>query len=159
MVSGRVARSKTKTKRGNRLLRIDPDVVDALRVWRAVQKEQRMLFRKQWDDDRGHVFTHEVRFSKPVRYGVAIRPDWLSSKFRQYAKGASLPPLRLHGLRHSYVTTAAEQGVSSRDIADSVGHSSPAVLERYYRHTFERVQETASAQVAGAIREARAGGA
>jgi integrase len=134
-------------------------VIDALREWRSVQNGQRMRFRRDWDDDRGHVFTHEVRFSKPVRYGVAIRPDWLSAKFRQYTRAAGLPPLRLHGLRHSYVTTAAELGVSSRDIADSVGHSSVAVLERYYRHTFERVQETASAHVAGAIKRARGGGA
>ena len=117
-----------------------------------------MQFRRHRDDDRGHVFTRDVRFSKPVCYGVAIRPDWLSSTLRQYAKGAGLPPLKLHGLRHSYVTTAAEQGVSPRDIADSVGHSSPAVTERYNRHTFARVQETAPAGVAGPIKEARGGG-
>ena len=43
--------------------------------------------------------------------------------------------LRLHGLGHSYVTTAAEQGVSSRDIADAVGHADQSVTERYYRST------------------------
>jgi integrase len=141
------------------LLRLDPEVVAALRDWRKVQTEQRMRFRRQWDDDRDHVFTHEVRFSKPARYGVAIRPDWLSSKFRQYAKGAALPALKLHGLRHSAVTNAAENGATSRDIADAMGHASQTITERYYRHTFERVQETALAQVAGAIRQARGGGA
>ena len=157
MVGGQVAGSGPKTRRGRRLLRVDADVVDALKSWKAAQSAARLRFGAAWEDDRGHVFTHEVYFSKPARYGAAVRPDWVSHKFRQFCRGAALPALRLHGLRHSYVTAAAEQGVSSRDIADAVGHGDVTVTERYYRHTFERVQDVAQAQVAGAIRRARAG--
>ncbi len=159
MVSGQPQKSGAKTRRGRRSLRLDPEVVEALRTWRAAQSTMRLRWGAQWEDDGDHVFTHEMRFSKPVRYGVPVRPDWVSTKFRQFRKGAALPALKLHGLRHSYVTTAAEQGVSSRDIADAVGHADVSVTERYYRHTFERVQEVAQAQVASAIRSARGGGA
>jgi hypothetical protein len=72
----------------------------------------------------------------------------------QFRRGTALPALRLHGLRHSYVTTSAEQGVSPRGIADAVGHADVSVPERYYRHAFERVQEVAQEQVASAIRSA-----
>ena len=99
-----------------------------------------------------------MELTRPVRYGVPVRPDWLSEKSRRCAKGADLPDMRLHGLRHSAVDNAAEQGVSSRHIADVVGDT-PEVVERYYRLTFERVQEAALDQVGGAIRNARAGGA
>ena len=159
MVGGQPAKAKPKTKRGRRTLRLDPDVIDALKAWRAVQNKMRLRYGAAWEDDRGFVFTHEVWFAKPVRYGVAVRPDWVSRKFRKFCRGAALPALRLHGLRHSYVTTAAEQGADARDISDSVGHSSTAITERYYRHTFERVQEVAAAQVAGAIHKARGGDA
>jgi integrase len=159
MVGGQPAKAKPKTRRGRRTLRLDPDVIDALKAWRAEQNRMRLRYGAAWEDDRGFVFTHEVWFAKPVRYGVAVRPDWVSRKFRKFCRGAALPALRLHGLRHSYVTTAAEQGADARDISDSVGHSSTAITERYYRHTFERVQEVAAAQVAGAIHKARGGDA
>lgn len=158
MVGGHAERSKPKTKRGRRVLRVDPDVVAVLKTWKAEQNRLRLRYGSDWEDSQGHVFTHEIRFTKPIRYGAPVRPDWVSRKFRQFVKGADLPALRLHGLRHSYVTTAAEQGADSRDIADAVGHANQAITERFYRHTFERVQESAQAQVAGAIRRARGGG-
>jgi integrase len=159
MVGGRPQQSGAKTRRGWRSLRLDPEVVEALRTWKAAQNKMRLRYGAQWQDDGDHVFTHEMRFTKPMRYGVPVRPDWVSAKFRQFRRGAALPALKLHGLRHSYVTTAAEQGVSSRDIADAVGHADVSVTERYYRHTFGRVQEVAQAQVSSAIRSARGSGA
>jgi integrase len=159
MVGGQPQQSGAKTRRGRRSLKLDAEVVAALRTWKAAQNKMRLRWGADWADDGDHVFTHEMWFAKPVRYGVPVRPDWVSAKFRQFRKGAALPALKLHGLRHSYVTTAAEQGVSSRDIADAVGHADVSVTERYYRHTFERVQEVAQAQVANAIRGARGGDA
>jgi hypothetical protein len=66
---------------------------------------------------------------------------------------------KLYGLRQSAATNAADDGVSSRAIADAMGHADVATTEQYDRRTFESVQEAALAQVAGAIRQERGGGA
>ena len=105
------------------------------------------------------MFTHESRFTKPVRYGVPVRPDWVSSKFRQFRKGAALPALRLQGLPHTVATVAYEQGETSRTIADLLGHADQSVTDRTYMDTVQRLQDAAAARVASAISSARGGGA
>lgn len=159
MVAGQAARSKPKTKRGRRTLRLDPAVLEVLKAWRAEQNKLRLRYGAQWEDDRGHVFTHEMRFTKPIRYGVPVRPDWVSTKFRQFRKGAALPALRLHGLRHTVATVAYENGEDSRTIGDLLGHADQSVTDRTYMHTVQRLQDVAAARVAGAISSARGGGA
>ena len=45
-------------------------------------------------------------------------------KLRRLLKAAKLPILRFHDLRHSFATMALESGVSPRQVADWLGHSS-----------------------------------
>ena len=78
MVGGEVVDSKTKTKRGRRAVLLDADTVAVLREWKAVQDADRKRFAAKWEDAEDHVFTHGVYLSKPVRYGVPVRPDWVT---------------------------------------------------------------------------------
>jgi integrase len=121
MVNGAVKRSLPKTRRGRRILYVDPETVDALRAWQAAQAKEREAFAAQWQDEEDHVFTHVVRLSCPIRCGVPVRPDSVTRTFQKVAKQAGLPPLRLHGLRHSWATTGHLNGVGLRAIADQLG--------------------------------------
>jgi integrase len=44
MVGGRAARSATKTRRGRRSRRVEPEVIQALHDWRRVQNKQRLRY-------------------------------------------------------------------------------------------------------------------
>ena len=81
-----------------------------------------------------------------------LQGDYLS---QQYRRGAALPALRLHGLRHTVATVAYENGENSRTIGDLLGHADQSVTDRTYIHTVERVQAAAAARVGGAITSAR----
>jgi integrase len=50
-------------------------------------------------------------------------------------KRAKLPRIGLHGLRHSFATTALEAGVDTVYVSELLGHSSPAITMGIYQHT------------------------
>lgn len=76
--------------------------------------------------DTGLVFTDEI--------GRALEPPAVSSAFRRSVKVAGLPPLTLHGLRHTFATIGLEAGVDVLYVAEMLGHSSPAITQSVYQH-------------------------
>jgi integrase len=152
-VGGRVVESEPKTKRGRRVIRIDGPTVAALEVWNL---EQRVQHNEHWEDDAGRVFTHTVLAARPVRYGVPVGPGWVTAAFRELAASSDLPPLHLHGLRHSWATAALEAGENLRNVADHLGHADTSVTDRTYMATVQKVQDTTALRVARLIGSKRA---
>ena len=165
MVGGRVEVSSPKTSRGRRVVAIDPLAVGELRRWRATQLEEFVQYRKAWQDceptadGKGrprHVFTHVVRRGREGQdsYRVPIRPDWMCGAFRASAQ-ASLPPIRLHDLRHSWATLALQAGVHPKTVADQLGHANISVTLDIYSHVLPALQAEASSRVAELVTAAR----
>jgi integrase len=152
-VGGRVVESEPKTKRGRRVIRIDGSTVDALEVWNL---EQRVQHNEHWEDEAGRVFTHTVLAARPARYGVPVGPGWVTAAFRELAASSDLPPLHLHGLRHSWATAALEAGENLRNVADHLGHADTSVTDRTYMATVQKVQDTTALRVARLIGSKRA---
>ena len=156
-VGGRVVESAPKTRRGRRRIALDPGTLAVLEDWRRAQRRERMRYRKVWEDAGDHVFTHVVYFTKPPRYGVVIMPNWVTAAFRELQGSCDLPPLHLHGLRHSWATAALDAGEHLRAVADHLGHADTAVTDRTYTHTVRRVQDTTALRVAELITSKRGG--
>ena len=149
--------SAPKTRRGRRVIALDPATLEVLGDWRRVQRRERLRYGEAWEDKTGLVFTHTVLFTQPVRHGVPIAPRWVSGAFRKLAGGAELPALHLHGLRHSWATAAFEAGEHLRAVADHLGHADTAVTDRVYTHTVRPVQDTTAQRVAALFTSKRAG--
>lgn len=147
MKRGRVLVTGPKTRHGYRTLKLDPVTLGALKTWRKEQTRQLNDAGAAWEDDDHHVFRHSVVFSKPVRYGVAIRPDWATSVFRRLVKEAKLPRLTPHGLRHTWGTAAYEAGEPVRAMADHLGHADTAITDRVYVHHVRGVQDATALRV------------
>ena len=145
---GRVIVTGPKTRRGHRTLKLDPDTVAILDLWRREQARQRDAAGAAWEDSEHHVFTHGVYFTRPVRYGVPVRPDWASGAFRRMAAEAGLPALSLHGLRHTWGTAAYEAGEPLRAISEHLGHADTQVTDRVYVHNVRAVQDATALRVA-----------
>jgi len=94
--------SEPKTAKGRRSLALDPATVAALRQHRTRQLEQRLAVGSRWQDS-GLVFTWPD--------GRPIHPQRFSTWFKQHARAAGLPRIRLHDMRHSYATAALAAGV------------------------------------------------
>ena len=131
----------------SRTLKLDPATLAALEAWRREQARQRDDAGERWEDKDHHVFTHTVVFSRPRRFGVAVRPDWASGAFRRLAAEAELPALGLHGLRHTWGTAAYEAGEPLRAISEHLGHADTAITDRVYVHHVRAVQDATALRV------------
>ncbi|MEZ5125742.1 MAG: tyrosine-type recombinase/integrase [Thermoleophilia bacterium] len=152
---GRVVDSGPKTARGLRTVALDASTVDVLREWQSTQRRERLRFGTSWEDTEGHVFTQNVLFTEPTRYGVPVAPRWVTEAFTRAVQEAGLPPITVHGLRHSWATAALEAGEHLRAVADHLGHSDTSVTDRTYTHSVRRVQDTTALRVAALIASKR----
>jgi integrase len=94
-----VAEAKTATSR--RQLALDPFTTAALKAHRVQQLQERLAWGPAWVDT-GLVFTRED--------GQVLHPEHVTKRFARLGRDAGLPPITLHGVRHSYATAALVAG-------------------------------------------------
>ena len=71
-------------------------------------------------------------FTRPD--GSPIHPDLITDWFRRLARAASLPPIRLYDVRHSYATAALAAGVPAKVVSERLGHATIAITLDVYSH-------------------------
>jgi integrase len=142
LVGGQPTLSNPKTDAGKRTVPIPPETVSALKAWRARQAEERLAYGPAWDS-RGFVFTRED--------GVPLHPDWFSRTFERYARGAGLPRIRVHDLRHTWASLALEAGVPAKVVQEILGHASVSITLDTYSHVLPAMREEAATTVAALI--------
>jgi integrase len=131
-----------KTDKGVRTVAIDPQTVGALRSYRNAQRQERLALGDAYlGGDSTLVFTQED--------GSPIHPERFSRSFARLCHRSGLPPIRLHDVRHSYVTALLSQGIPLKVVSQRVGHASPLVTMSIYQHVLpgdDRAASTAGAQ-------------
>jgi integrase len=142
VVDYQVQTSTPKTKKGRRIIAIDPVTVASLRSHRTQQGRERLAIGPAWHDSE-LVFTRED--------GSPIHPQRFSSWFHQHVKRAGLPRIRLHDVRHSYATAALEAGVRVKVVSERLGHANVTVTLGTYAHVLEGDDQEAAMTVATAI--------
>lgn len=55
----------------------------------------------------------------------------------KFIREHDLPPLTLHGLRHSFASIANAKGIPMYDIGKALGHSTPATTSKIYTHLMD----------------------
>jgi integrase len=123
-----------KTQKSRRTLRLPMAAVQALKVHKVKQAEDRLLAGALWQD-HGLVF--------PSAVGTPLDPSHVRRAFRKVCEtagiGANWSPREL---RHTFVSIMSEQGVPSEEIARLVGHSTTATTEAVYRRELRPVIST-----------------
>ena len=79
--------------------------------------------------------------------GSPLSPATVTRRFRRLADALSLPPLTVHGLRHSYATVALSSGVPAKITQEQLGHSTIATTLDIYSHAVPGLQEEAAETV------------
>ncbi|MGQ0826745.1 MAG: tyrosine-type recombinase/integrase [Actinomycetota bacterium] len=138
----RVELSEPKTAKGRRSIALDPATTAALKQHRKQQHEERFAVGSPWQDS-GLVFTRDD--------GSPIHPQRFSNWFGQLGRGAGLPRIRLHDLRHSYATAALSAGIPAKVVSERLGHASVAITLDTYSHVHPALQEEAAHTVARLI--------
>ena len=131
--------SEPKTRRGRRLVALDPATVASLKAQRRRQKIERLAGGGNWKDS-GYVFTRED--------GEPYHPERVSKLFKAATKGAGLPRIRLHDLRHTYATLALSADVHPKIVSERLGHANIAITLDTYSHAIPALSEEAASRVA-----------
>ena len=107
-----------------------------------MQTEERLAWGPAWTDT-GLVFSRED--------GTPLNPQMLSDAFERQVRGAGLPAIRYHDLRHTYATIALDSDMKPWDLSDRLGHSSVAFTLDVYRHAIRSTQQEAALRTASVI--------
>jgi len=94
-----------KSEAGKRTIAMPAQLVDALRVHRQTQLEERLLAGSVWED-------HDLVFAQPNGRPIDPRRDWAA--WKTLCAAAGVRDSRVHDARHTAATLLLVQGVSPR---------------------------------------------
>lgn len=124
-----------KTQASTRVIRPPSSCIPMLRQYRAVQIEMRLSVGDQWEDN-DFIFT--------AWNGKVLRPDTLTKWFRKFIDRNELPPITLHGLRHTNATLLIAVGINLRTVSGRLGHSRAATTANIYAHAIQSADAAAA---------------
>ena len=122
-VNGVAQFSEPESRRSQRTIALDPVTVEALRAHAARQAGEQ----RTWQGSAAEVGLVFTRLD-----GRPLVPWVVSKAFREHSKAAILPPIPLHGLRHTYATLALASGVNPRIVSGRLGHATVALTLDVY---------------------------
>ncbi len=135
---------ETKNRSSARVLHMGDDIFSLLKRERLRQNEQKLVMGTDWPDS-GLVAVDSK--------GKPFSPNCLTMNFTRFIRAhPELPPLTLHGLRHTFATVASAQGAPLFDIGKALGHSTPATTGKIYTHLVDQLHTDTLERVARALR-------
>ncbi len=141
-IDGKLVETEPKTKRGRRLIALDVETVAVLRQQAARQLAEQQALGDEWIDS-GRVFSAEN--------GAQLHPERISAMFNRLARAAALPPIPLHGLRHTYASLALAKGVNAAIVSRRLGHATVAFTLDIYSHVLPQVDAEAAEFIAAFV--------
>ena len=128
-----------KTQAGRRPIALDPATVEVLR------KHRRAMPARPASAGVGCVGDQLV-FCEPD--GAPLHPERVYQAFRRAVIRHHLPPIPIHGLRHTWATLALQMDVHPRVVQERLGHSNIAITLQTYSHVLPIMHDNAAATVA-----------
>jgi integrase len=135
LVKGGLEFGRPKTKASRRDIELRSEVVEALRLHRKHQLEERMRLGGV-PEDRGLVFSSTI--GTPIR-----RQNLHRRSFKPLLEEAGLPDIRFHDLRHTFASIALSKGANINAVSKMLGHSSVRITLDVYGHLMPGMQEAA----------------
>lgn len=121
-VDGEDIDTDTKTKRSTRVLAL-PDIL-LIDIAKLLQVHRDFKYEK-------------VDYLIQDGFGGAILPQTLASRLARFEKRKNLPPVTLHGLRHTYASLLHSSGVDMAAVSANLGHSNLSTTANIYTHIFK----------------------
>ncbi len=138
--------SEPKSRRSRRTIALDAVTLDALQAHAARQADEQ----RRWRED---LVERDLVFTRPD--GRPLVPWTVSKAFREHGRGAMLPLIPLHGLRHGYATLALSSGVNPRIVSARLGHATVALTLDVYSHVLPQADREAAQSIAALLPDPR----
>ena len=132
-----------KTKTSIRTLGI-AGLEDLTRLLRALRAAQlRRAAQDQDYRDSGYVLTDSR--------GEPRHPNMVTWALRDFVDRRGLPPITVHGLRHTFASLANSARIPLVDIGKALGHKDATITGRVYTHIFDQTHQEVLNTVAARI--------
>jgi len=132
-----------KSGTSRRALDLPEPVVDALRQHRSRWLAEKIRLGPRWLNEWDLVFVGP--------FGEPLNPRLLLEDFHAVLRGAQLPEIRFHDLRHSCASLLLLAGVPARMVQEILGHSSITLTLGTYSHVLPELREQAVRAQAGIL--------
>ena len=135
------------TKSGkSRVVDVDPVTVAVLEAYRKARGEVSVTLRgadaKVFGTEDGE-FRHPERFSRTWRGTVA--------RYNRQHKGAELPSIHLHEMRHTSATLMLASGEHPKVASERLGHSQVGITLNIYSHAVPSLQREAATRLGSVV--------
>ncbi len=128
-----------KTRSSRRDVPVPEPVIAALRDHKRAQDERRNAMGAAWQD-------HDLVFA--AANGNPVNPDNVGRDFQRLVRIASVPPIRVHDLRHTHVTLALQAGANTKAVSEAIGHSAIGITLGTYAHVMPEQRTEVAEKVA-----------
>ena len=135
-----------KSKNGRRTITIDAYAVGVLRAHRKRLLEQRIAL------GQGALTGDDLVFPAPA--GGLESPDRISRQWTRTVAALKLPPVSLHGLRHTHASICIAKGMNVLTISRRMGHATAAFTLKVYGHLFDAADDRGAAIMGAVFAEA-----
>lgn len=142
-IDGRLALTAPKTEKSKRSLALPRVVAQRLRAHRARQLEARMAAGPYWRDEDDLVFTSSA--------GGPLHPENVSRNFGRFTERIGIPRRRFHDLRHSCASLLLAQGVSLKEVQETLGHTQLATTSDIYAHLYPEFRKGVAERMDAAL--------
>jgi integrase len=95
-------------------------------------------------DQSSRPFQSDFLIQNP--FGEPVSQSWVRSHLDSLIKNHELPPITMHGLRHTYASMLINRGIPIAEVSAQLGHSSIDITLRTYTHLFSE-PSTASKRI------------
>lgn len=139
-----------KTESSKRTIAVSQAVIDSLKGWKKLQKEECLRMGEIWQGERGDNYDQNYVFTRTDGSGKPIYPDSVGEKFHKIIRayneeyGGKLPDINFHGTRHTSATLLIAEGVDVVEVSHRLGHSKTSTTEDIYAHQLKEVDEHAA---------------
>ena len=116
-----------KTKRSKRVITLDDETLNVLRLWKRQQVKEYFQAGKAYQHDSNYIFTNN-------------RGEWLLTatmkvKLKRFlCKHNELKKITPHGFRHTHASLLFEAGLTAKIISDRLGHNNVQTTLDMYTH-------------------------
>lgn len=124
-MGGALVLVEPKSESGRRYVPLSPSITAMLRRHRIEQTERRLLAGEAWASDDVVVDSGD---------GRPLDPDSMGKAFQRAAGAAKVKGVRLHDLRHAWVTLQIAAGTDYATVSKAAGHATPGFTMKVYAH-------------------------
>ena len=130
----------TKNISSERILPIDAQTIEMLKIWKKEQARELLQFGINTNTKNQLIFTY-VNADGDINQ--PLHADYSNNILKRLEKKYKFKHVTIHGFRHTHATLLLEGGASIKETQDRLGHKNAETTLNTYSHVTEKAQRNA----------------